>query len=162
MAADWQDEEIQRKKDRMRGLKDKRVLVTGGAGGIGAATVARFLEEGAHVVALDRDVDALDRLKPDYATLSGVIVADVADPDDVDRAFGELDHLLGGLDILINNAGISLRHRFLDISPLEWWSVMNVNLDGVFFVAQRAARRMLGAAGGVILNIIGLPLLRGL
>jgi meso-butanediol dehydrogenase/(S,S)-butanediol dehydrogenase/diacetyl reductase len=137
----------------MRGLGGKRVLVTGGAGGIGAATAARFLEEGARVVVLDRDDAALRRVGRRLPALSGAICADVSDPDDVARAFEELDNLAGGLDVLINNAGISLRHRFTDISPREWRQVIDVNLNGVFFVAQQAARRMSAGAGGVILNM---------
>jgi len=137
----------------MRGLKGKRVLITGGAGGIGAATTSRFLEEGARVVVLDRDAVALSRLEREHPAVSGLINADVSDADEVARAFEELDDLLGGLDVLINNAGISLRHRFMDISPQEWRQVMDVNLNGVFFVAQQAARRMLVEGGGVILNM---------
>jgi NAD(P)-dependent dehydrogenase (short-subunit alcohol dehydrogenase family) len=129
------------------------VLITGGAGGIGAATAARFLEEGSHVVALDCDDPGLRRLQSECPDLCGVIAADVTDPDAVSRAFDQLDNLLGGLDILINNAGISLRHSFLDITPQEWRQVLDVNLNGVFFVAQEAARRMLTAKGGVILNM---------
>jgi NAD(P)-dependent dehydrogenase (short-subunit alcohol dehydrogenase family) len=137
----------------MRGLKGKRVLITGGAGSIGTATAARFLEEGSRVVVLDRDMAALCRIEREMPALSSTIVADVSNPDDVARAFEELDDLLGGLDVLINNAGISIRHRFLDISPQEWRQVMAVNLDGVFFVAQQAARRMLAGDGGVIVNM---------
>jgi NAD(P)-dependent dehydrogenase (short-subunit alcohol dehydrogenase family) len=137
----------------MRGLKDKRILITGGAGGIGAATAARFLEEGARVVALDRDAAALERLGDRLPALSGTLIADVSDPDGVARAFEALDRLLGGPDVLINNAGISLRHSFLDITPDEWQAVMEVNLNGVFFVAQEAARRMMAGAGGVIVNM---------
>jgi len=128
-------------------------LITGGAGGIGTATARRFLEEGSRVVVLDRDETALRRIEGELPALSGTLCADVSDPDDVARAFEELDRLWGGLDVLINNAGISIRHRFLDLSPQEWRQVMAVNLDGVFFVAQQAARRMLGAEGGVILNM---------
>jgi meso-butanediol dehydrogenase/(S,S)-butanediol dehydrogenase/diacetyl reductase len=137
----------------MRGLQGKRVLITGAAGGIGTAMVARFREEGARVAALDRDDRALWRLEREFPGWSGTIVADVSDPDDVAHAFGKMDDLLGGLDVLINNAGISLRHPFLEISPQEWRNVMEVNLNGAFFVAQAAARRMLAAAGGVILNM---------
>jgi meso-butanediol dehydrogenase/(S,S)-butanediol dehydrogenase/diacetyl reductase len=145
----------------MRGLEGKRVLITGGAGGIGAATAARFLKEGSRVVVLDRDEAAIRRIEREMPALSGTIVADVSNPDDVARAFEELDDLLGGPDVLINNAGISIRHRFMDISPQEWRQVMAVNLDGVFFVAQQAARRMLAGDGaasshvrsGVILNM---------
>jgi len=137
----------------MRGLRGKRVLITGGAGGIGTASASRFLEEGARVVVLDLDDAALRRIGSGLPALSGAIRADVSDPDDVARAFEELDNLQGGLDVLINNAGISLRHRFTDISPQEWRQVIDVNLNGVFFVAQQAARRMLAGEGGVILNM---------
>jgi NAD(P)-dependent dehydrogenase (short-subunit alcohol dehydrogenase family) len=144
---------VDRGKNAMHGLEDKRILITGGAGGIGTAMAARFLEEGSRVIVLDRDEMALDRLRDQLPGLSGSIIADVTDPDDVERAFQELDDLVGGLDVLINNAGISIRHGFLDISPQEWRQVMDVNLNGVFFVAQQAARRMLAGDGGVILNM---------
>ena len=133
----------------MRGLENKVVLVTGAAGGIGSATVARFLKEGSWVVALDCDQAALARLVKKFPNIMEAICADVTDPDQVAEAFRGLNRL----DVLINNAGISLRHSFLDISPPEWRRVMQVNLDGAFFVAQQAARLMLGAAGGVILNM---------
>jgi meso-butanediol dehydrogenase/(S,S)-butanediol dehydrogenase/diacetyl reductase len=136
----------------MRGLAGKRVLITGGAGGIGAVTAERFLAEGARVVVLDRDEAALREVQR-RLPVSGAISADVSDPDDVGRGFRELDAALGGLDVLINNAGISVRHPFLDITPQEWRDVLDVNLSGVFYVAQQAARRMLDAAGGVILNM---------
>lgn len=136
----------------MRGLRDRRVLVTGGAGGIGRATAARFLEEGAQVAVLDLDA-ACRRLERDLPALAGCIVTDVSDPDQVAQAFADLDGLFGGPDVLINNAGISIRHPFLDISPQEWRRVLDVNLSGIFYVAQEAARRMLTAGGGVILNM---------
>ncbi len=137
----------------MHGLRDKRILITGGAGGIGTATAARFLEEGSRVIVLDRDEEALQRLRSHLGGLHGTLCADVSDPDDVERAFQELDDRVGGLDVLINNAGVSIRHGFLDISPQEWRQVMEVNLNGVFFVAQQAAQRMLAGDGGVILNM---------
>jgi NAD(P)-dependent dehydrogenase (short-subunit alcohol dehydrogenase family) len=137
----------------MRGLTNKRVLITGGAGGIGSATVQRFLEEGARVAILDRDPDACRRLAGALPGLAGWVIADVSDPGDVARAFVELDRVLGGPDVLINNAGISLRHRFLDITPDDWRLVLDVNLNGVFYVAQQAARRMLAGGGGAIINM---------
>lgn len=137
----------------MHGLKDKRVLITGGAAGIGAATTARFLEEGAHVVVLDRDKTGCDRIMVELPALKGAIRADVSNPDNVEQAFCALDGLLCGIDILINNAGISIRHAFMDVTPEEWQEVINVNLNGIFYVAQQAARRMLEDDGGVILNM---------
>ncbi len=137
----------------MRGLKGKRVVITGGAGGIGRATVARFLEEGARVAVLDVDEAACRRLERDLPHIDGYVVSDVADAGDVAQAFGELDELFGAADVLVNNAGISIRHPFLEITPEEWRKVMAVNLTGLFTAAQEAARRMLTGAGGVILNM---------
>jgi NAD(P)-dependent dehydrogenase (short-subunit alcohol dehydrogenase family) len=137
----------------MRGLKDKSVLITGGAGGIGSATAKRFLEEGARVFVFDKDEVACQRLKKELPALHGTFLVDVADPDDVARAFTGLDAIDDRLDILINNAGISIRHSFMSITPQEWRAVMDVNLNGTFFVAQQAARRMLAGSGGVIINM---------
>jgi NAD(P)-dependent dehydrogenase (short-subunit alcohol dehydrogenase family) len=134
----------------MRGLRGKRTVITGGASGIGAATAARFLEEQARVVVMDRQRDALDRIKRELPGLAGTVMADVADRDAVDRAFAEVERLLGGVDVLINNAGISVRHPFLEISASDWSNVLRVNLDGVFHVAQAAAKRM---TEGVIINM---------
>ena len=131
----------------MRGLKDKRVLITGGASGIGAATAARFLEEGLRVCVLDRDAAACARVKHELAGtgeagITSAIIADVTDLMQVEAAFAEAVRLMDGVDVLINNAGISIRHKFLDITPEEWERVLAVNLTGVFYVAQTAARHM--------------------
>lgn len=137
----------------MRGLQNKRVVITGGASGIGAATVARFIEEEAQVVVLDRDEAGCQNITAAHPGLTGTIVADVADARAVARAFAELDQLWGGLDVLINNAGISIRHNFMEITPEEWQQVLSVNLNGVFYMAQAAARRMLAQGSGVIINM---------
>ena len=141
----------------MRGLKDKRVLITGGASGIGAATAARFLEEGSQVCVLDRDDAACKRVKHELAGLgkAGIaeaIIADVTDLMQVEAAFAEAIRLMDGVDVLINNAGISIRHKFLDITPEEWDRVIAVNLTGLFYVAQTAARHMWERGSGVILQ----------
>ena len=136
----------------MRGLKAKRVLITGGAGGIGAATAARFLDEGSVVCVLDRDAEARENIAHELPDLAGVIPADVSDLKEVEAAFAEAVQLMGGVDVLINNAGISIRHNFLDITPEEWDKVIAVNLTGVFYVAQTAARHMMEHGSGVILQ----------
>jgi meso-butanediol dehydrogenase/(S,S)-butanediol dehydrogenase/diacetyl reductase len=134
----------------MRGLKDKRTLITGGASGIGKSTAIRFLEEGAQVLILDQDGETGNQIKDKLPGLSGFIQADVSDPMQVAAAFAEIDRFWGGLDILVNNAGISLRHAFKDITPEEWGRVIDVNLNGLFYVAQAAAQRM---EQGVIANM---------
>jgi meso-butanediol dehydrogenase/(S,S)-butanediol dehydrogenase/diacetyl reductase len=141
----------------MRGLKGKRVLITGGASGIGAATAVRFLEEGSQVCVLDRDAKACERIRHELPGLGGAgitsaIIADVTDLMQVEAAFAEAIRLMDGVDVLVNNAGISIRHKFLDITPEEWERVMAVNLTGVFYVAQTAARHMWERGSGVILQ----------
>jgi NAD(P)-dependent dehydrogenase (short-subunit alcohol dehydrogenase family) len=148
----------------MRGLQDKRVLVTGGASGIGAATAERFLGEGSRVSILDRDRAAREALAARLDALSGAYHADVADPSQVQAAFDIAIETMGGIDVVINNAGISIRHAFLDITHEEWNRVLATNLTGVFHVAQIAARHMVERGGGVILNtastngLMGYPL----
>jgi NAD(P)-dependent dehydrogenase (short-subunit alcohol dehydrogenase family) len=102
---------------------------------------------------MDRDEGACQKLKQDLPSLEGSILADVANPQSVAQSFDELDRLFGGLDILVNNAGISLRHSFMEITPEQWRTVIDTNLNGMFYVAQQAARRMQAGTGGVILNM---------
>ena len=135
----------------MRGLENKNVLITGGVSGIGAATAARFLKEKSNVIILDCDEKGCQRIKQELPDLTTTVVADVSDFNDVKNAFEELDKNFDHLDILINNAGISIRHNFLDITPEEWQKVLSTNLNGIFYVAQQAVKRMLDK-GGVILN----------
>jgi len=120
----------------VRGLEGKRVVVTGGTSGIGAATCRRFADEGARVVSIAIDDG------------DGNIVCDVADAAQVEEAFARVDEMLGGVDVLVANAGISIRSPFLEIGEEDWQRVLDVNLGGVFRCAQQAARRM---GDGVIL-----------
>jgi NAD(P)-dependent dehydrogenase (short-subunit alcohol dehydrogenase family) len=124
--------------------------VTGGTSGIGEATSRRFLAEGAKVVALalgDEEVaTAAERIAGVEA-----LRCDVADERQVADAFARVDELLGGVDVLVANAGISLRAPFLEIAAPDWRRVLDVNLTGVFHCAQQAARRMHDGDGGVIL-----------
>ena len=136
----------------MRGLEDKRVLITGGASGIGAATAARFLEEGSAVCVLDHDAAKRQRIQRELPDLDGTLDADVSNLRQVESAFADAVRIMGGVDVLINNAGISIRHKFLEITPEEWAKVLAVNLTGVFYVAQTAARHMWQRGSGVILQ----------
>src|SRR5881628_3065613 len=136
----------------MRGLKGRTVLITGGASGIGAATAGCFLEEGARVSVLDRDPKARESIRKDLPGLSGVLGGDVTNLKEVQAAFAEAVRLMGSVEVLINNAGISVRHPFLEITPEEWDRVIAVNLTGVFYVAQTAARHMVERGSGAILQ----------
>ena len=136
----------------MRGLEGKRVLITGGASGIGAATAARFLEEGSQVVVLDCDEKGRAEIQRQLPRLAGTVAADVSNLGQVESAFTQAVQLMGAVDVLVNNAGISIRHNFLEITPEEWDRILAVNLTGVFYVAQTAARHMWERGSGVILQ----------
>ena len=136
----------------MRGLDGKNVIVTGGASGIGQATAARFLEEGCCVCVVDRSADARARVAGELPGLSAVLDADVADMEQVQAAFQQAVDCMGSVDVLINNAGISIRHDFLDITTEEWDAVLGANLTGIFNMAQTAARHMKDKGSGVIIN----------
>jgi NAD(P)-dependent dehydrogenase (short-subunit alcohol dehydrogenase family) len=135
----------------------KRVLVTGGASGIGEATADRFLREGAHVIVLDRSREHLDaaeaRLQLSRTGGAEVVLeqGDVARGEDVDRVVAAAVERFGGIDVLVSNAGIAYAEPFLDITRERWDETQRVNLTGMFVVTQRVAREMVPAGGGTIL-----------
>ena len=138
----------------------RRCLVTGGASGIGAAMVRRFAAEGARVAVLD--VAGAGPCRPDGVEL--VITADVAVHAQVEEAFRTIASRWGGVDVLLNNAGVSERASCLDVTPEGWNRVIGVNLTGAFFVAQAAARlmRRVGTPGVVVntasvSGMVGMP-----
>jgi NAD(P)-dependent dehydrogenase (short-subunit alcohol dehydrogenase family) len=132
-------------------LSNKRVVITGGASGIGLATAIRFAEEGSVVTVIDNHEDRLQHTLKEYSAIRHGVVADVSCPDEVGAAFAKIDSLMDGVDILIANAGISVRAKFIEITPEQWRNVLGINLDGIFYTAQQAAKRMLAQGHGVIL-----------
>ena len=134
-----------------RDLAGKRVVITGGAGGIGLATARRFAAEGARVVILDWNEAALSDAAEANPALAGSVHCDVGNPENVTRAFRAVDEILGGIDVLISNAGISVRKPFLDIEYEQWSEVLRVNLDGMFLCSKEAITRMEKQRSGVVL-----------
>ncbi len=149
------------------GIAGRGAVVTGGTSGIGEAVTRRLIADGALVVAMAIGEEEIASAHERIPGLLDAIRVDVSDPEAVARAFVSADQSLARVDaslgILVANAGISIRHRFLDITPDEWRRVMAVNLDGVFHCAREAATRMMAADGGVILmtastnGIVGHP-----
>jgi len=140
----------------MRGLAGKRVLVSGGSSGIGQATAQRFLEEGARVFLCGLDADQVDAAVAGLAAFGTVagIAADVSREDDVTRLVTSACEALGGVDVLINNAGVAWREPFLEITAAHWDQMMAVNLRGMFLVAQAVGRVLVDqGGGGVIVNM---------
>lgn len=141
---------------RYPSLADKRVIVTGGASGIGAGLVEAFVAQGAHVAFVDvrdEDGDALcQRLSGRAAHAPIYRNCDLTDLECVTRVLPELVGELGGADVLLNNAANDDRHSIADVTPAFWDERMNVNLRHQFFAAQAVAPAMREAGGGAILN----------
>ncbi|MFC4803560.1 SDR family NAD(P)-dependent oxidoreductase [Filifactor villosus] len=132
-------------------LRGKRVVVTGGASGIGKATVQRFVEEGAKVIAFDINEEALSLTKSEIKGLAGCVTVDVSNEESVVKGFEKVDELIGGIDVLISNAGISVRKKFIDCDFAQWRRVLGINLDGMFLCCKEAVKRMMPQKSGVIL-----------
>ena len=140
----------------MTTMKGKRVLVTAGAGGIGRAIAEAFSSAGATVFVCDIDEAALRRLREQ---LSGVVtsVCDIADRGSVARMMAEAVAALGGLDVLVNNAGIAGPSASVaDMDPDAWETVLRVNLTGTFIVSQLAIPHLNESAAGSIVVMLSL------
>ncbi|HEY3477961.1 MAG TPA: SDR family oxidoreductase [Streptomyces sp.] len=138
-------------------LAGRTVLVTAAAGsGIGFATARRCAEEGAVVAISDRHERRLERSAADLEKLTGeppvAVVCDVTVEDDVQRLFDEVTRRLGGLDVLVNNAGLGGTAPLTEMTDAQWSSVLDVTLNGTFRCTRAALRHMRSRGSGVIVN----------
>jgi NAD(P)-dependent dehydrogenase (short-subunit alcohol dehydrogenase family) len=136
-------------------LTGKVAIVTGGASGIGAGIVEKFLAEGARVVIADVERDRGEALAATLGADAAFRLTDVSDPDQVGALVAGAVATFGGLDVMVNNAGISSKmHRsFLDDDLADFQRVMAVNVLGVMAGTRDAARHMAGSGGGSIINL---------
>jgi len=126
----------------------RRVLITGGASGIGAACVRRFQGDGCSVAVLDRDQRALEASPAEFGT-----TCDVADADSLGAAVDEAAAALGGLDVVVAAAGIAARGTVADTDPGDWDRVVAVNLRGVYLTGRATIPHLRAAGGGAIVNV---------
>ena len=148
----------------MRGLAGRRVLISGGSSGIGLAAARRFLEEGCRVFVAGLDATEVSQAVADLRDLGEIAGAgcDVSREPDVTDMIEAAWHALGGVDVLINNAGTARSRPFLEIRPAEWDRILAVNLRGMFLVARAVAARMTEQGrGGVIVNMASTNALAG-
>ena len=137
---------------QLAGLEGARVIVTAGGSGIGSVIAGAFADAGAKVFTCDVDEALVERART--AGAMGATVADVADPADVDRLFDEALASLGGLDVLVNNAGIGGPVACVEnVSPEEWRRTLDVNLTGAFLCTRRAAPLLKAQRSGSIVTM---------
>jgi 3-oxoacyl-[acyl-carrier protein] reductase len=133
----------------------RRVLVTGGSSGIGAAIVHAFAAAGARVWSTGRDAARLEEVRSRSSAPDRVqtAIADLTDAAAARRIVHDALDGLGGLDVLVNNAGVAFGSPVLELPWKQWRETMAVNLDAPFLTSQVAARHMVGNGGGAIVNI---------
>lgn len=140
----------------MNRFSNQVVLVTGGSRGIGRAIVERFAAEGAALAVLDYDRDELDKAGQEWKEAGYTCMTfpvDVSNQEQVDQAVTQAVSVYGKIDVLVNNAGIAWEEPFLDIQAQNWRKMLDVNLNGMFYVAQRVAKEMSAAGSGSIINM---------
>ncbi|MBB3810424.1 SDR family NAD(P)-dependent oxidoreductase [Pseudochelatococcus contaminans] len=136
-------------------FKDKTVIVTGAAGGIGGAISARFAAEGAEVVATDMNGDGAEATVAQIHANGGRARALTSDISTAEGCWAIIENIIateGRIDVLCNNAGINRRGNLLSLTPDDWRLSFAVNLDAMFHLCQAVLPHMIAAGGGVIVN----------
>ncbi len=137
----------------MFALKNKKALVTGASGGIGGAISRVLHAQGVEVALAGRNRQALERLKSELGNNSEVIVGDFSQADTVESMLEKANEFLGGIDILINNAGLTRDNLALRIKDEDWKAVIDINLTTAFRLSRSALRSMMKSRWGRIINI---------
>jgi NAD(P)-dependent dehydrogenase (short-subunit alcohol dehydrogenase family) len=132
-------------------MMNQRVLITAGAGGIGLAIAKAYVTAGARVHIADVNAAAVQEIIQQYPTITGT-VGDISKPTDLDTLFHDVQKQLGGLDVLVNNAGIAGVTTPVTDYPIDTWNaVVNINLTGTFMVTQRAIPLLKQSPAGSII-----------
>jgi 3-oxoacyl-[acyl-carrier protein] reductase len=136
-------------------------LVTGAAGTMGAAAARRLAAEGYRVALVDLAADRVRAIAKELDGAGHAIAADLADASDVERAVAETEHMLGAVDVLVNNAGILSNNKAVATSLEEWRRVLAINLDAAFLLSRRVLPEMKARRFGRIVNVCSLAMKSG-
>lgn len=138
---------------REGGLANYRTIVTGASSGVGRAAAKAFVAEGAKVALVARRSEILAELAADLGALALTLPTDIRDPDAVAKAVDIAHAEFGGIDLVVNSAGIAFPTSLEDLTSEIWREVIDTNLSGTFYVCRSAGTRMRQDGGGVIVNI---------
>ena len=133
-------------------LKNKNVVITGATGGIGNSLVKKFCENGSNVLATGTKDEKLSDLKKNFNEVNA-IKFDLNDHKNIEKFIDDASATLGGLDILINNAGINLDNISIRLTEENWKKVIDINLTSTFLMCKFAIKKMLKNKSGKIINI---------
>ncbi len=136
----------------MINLKNKKVLITGATGGIGNALVNKFSLLESSIFATGTKLDKLENLKKKFPKIN-ILKFDISDHSKIEEFVENVSSQLGGIDILINNAGINIDNLSLRMKEDEWKKVIDINLGSTFFLCKYAIKKMLKNKYGRIVNI---------
>jgi len=136
-------------------FENKVVLVTGAGGGIGGAIAKRFVDEGAVVIACDMNQQGVDEVANSIVSAGGRCQAKVFNLTDKEAVIENVNAIVaehGGIDVIINNAGVMRRGSLLELTDEDWHLTMNVNLNAMYYMCRAALPHMIAAGGGAIVN----------
>ena len=136
----------------MINLKKKKVLITGASGGIGSSLVKKFLSLNAEVLGSGSNSEKLEKLKNNFNKIK-VKKFDISSHSQIENFINEVSEELGGLDILINNAGINRDNLSLRMKDDEWQKVIDINLTSTFLLSKYAIKKMMKSNSGRVINI---------
>jgi NAD(P)-dependent dehydrogenase (short-subunit alcohol dehydrogenase family) len=140
-------------------LQDRVAIVTGAGRGIGRAVAEKMAAQGARIVVADRDETLARETAADLNATP--VVVDIGDPQSVEKLFSTVVQQFGGINILVNNAGVGITKLVVDTPLEDWERVIRTNLTGSFLCCQQAARQMMRQKSGRIINIVSLSGQRG-
>jgi len=136
----------------MNDLKNKKIIITGGSRGIGLAVLEAFYKYDAEILTIGSNVNNLENLKNKFPKIK-IELLNLKNLNDINQQFPKFIDKLGGIDILINNAGITKDNLALRMKEDEWRDVIDVNLSSVFYTCQVAIKAMIKTKAGSIVNI---------
>ena len=136
----------------MINFKGKKILITGATGGIGKALVKKFLSLDGTILATGTNTEKLDSLKKEFPNLN-VLKFDISDHGKIEDFIENVSSQLVGLDVLVNNAGITMDNLSLRMKDEEWKRVIDINLSSTFYLCKHAIKKMLKNKYGRIVNI---------